>query len=102
MATRRSKFFALFVLAAALLPFPVRGGQTARSTVSPEKLQEQLEQQQQRIAELERLLAQQGQLLEALRQQVTTPQNRPAAASGAADVPPAQEVERISGELDAR
>jgi hypothetical protein len=102
MSTRCRKFVAISVLAAALLPFPVRAGQTAKSTVSPEKLQEQLEQQQQRIAELERLLAQQGQLLEAIRQQVTTtPQKNPAAASAGADVPAAQEVERISGELDA-
>jgi TolA-binding protein len=88
MVTHHREFIAISVLAAALLPFPVRAGQTARPTVSPEKLQEQLEQQQQRIAELERLLAQQGQLLEALRQEVSKTQTGPSAASGAGEVAP--------------
>jgi len=51
MVTHHRKFVAISVLAAALLPLPVRAGQTARPTVSREKLREQLEQQQQRIAD---------------------------------------------------
>jgi hypothetical protein len=68
-------------------------------------IQQQLEQQQQQIEKLEQLLKQQGQLLQTLQAQLEAqnglaPPNS-ASAAPAADVTPAQEMERIAGELDA-
>jgi hypothetical protein len=72
-------------------------------------VQEQLQQQQVRIAELERLLKKQAELLERLQEQVAAkgaePQPGPNSASTAAPavqgISNTQEVDRISSELDA-
>jgi len=72
-------------------------------------VQEQLEQQQQRIAELERLLQQQAKVLEQMQQQLAGLAEPPAPAGNSASAAaPAlqgqtaqQELERISGEVDA-
>ena len=110
----------LAVLMALLLAPPLAGlvapalaGENDSKTTpaAPQQpLQQQLTEQQQRILELERLLKQQGLLLEALRQQLATMQSpsapMPSSASAAApatqDGPAVtQEIERLSGELDA-
>ncbi|MGH9777125.1 MAG: putative porin [Candidatus Acidiferrales bacterium] len=104
----------LVILAALLLAAPALAGENDSKTSPPRaasqpQLQQQLTEQQQRILELERLLKQQGLLLEALRQQLASMELPPApmpssAAVGAPAVqepPVSQEIERISGELDA-
>ncbi len=103
----------LTVLMALLLAAPMLAGENDSKTtppvVSQPQLQQQLTEQQQRILELERLLKQQGLLLEALRQQLASMQPQPvpmpsSASAGAPAVqepPVAQEIDRISGELDA-
>ncbi len=110
----------LMVLAALLLAVPALAGEKEKEkendsrtaslpATSQKQMQQQMTEQQQRILELERLLKQQGLLLEALRQQLATMQLQPApmpssASAGAAAVqepPVTQEIERISGELDA-
>jgi len=79
----------------------------------PTALEQQLLQQQLRIAELERILKEQALLLQQLQQQLTGQGNGghpPSAASSPAPAPvpapqtevtPAQEINRISGEVDA-
>ncbi|HXE75201.1 MAG TPA: putative porin [Candidatus Xenobia bacterium] len=100
------------LLAIVVLAPPARAGEPK----SPSKktpptaladVQQQLAEQQQRILELERLLKEQSLLLEALRQQLAH-QDQPAPPSSASAQAPAtpgatqsQEMERISGELDA-
>ncbi|MGH9778175.1 MAG: putative porin [Candidatus Acidiferrales bacterium] len=103
----------LAVLMALLLAAPMLAGENDSKTTPPaasqQPLQQQLTEQQQRILELERLLKQQGLLLEALRQQLASMQPQPApmpssASAGAPAVqepPVTQEIDRISGELDA-
>ncbi len=104
------------LLAVLVLAAPALAGdpKSAKKTPPPavqQDVQQQLAEQQQRIVELERLLKEQGLLLEALRQHLTTQENQPAAApapnSASAQAPATQgatlnqEVDRISGELDA-
>lgn len=110
----------LAVLMALLLAPPLAGlaapalagendSKTTPPAASQQPLQQQLTEQQQRILELERLLKQQGLLLEALRQQLASMQTQPApmpssalASAPAVQEPPVtQEIERLSGELDA-
>ena len=103
----------LAVLMALLLAAPMLAGENDSKTTPPaasqQPLQQQLTEQQQRILELERLLKQQGLLLEALRQQLASMQPQPvpmpsSASAGAPAVqepPVTQEIDRISGELDA-
>ena len=72
----------LGVLLALLLAIPALAGENDSKTTPPAasqpQLQQQLTEQQQRILELERLLKQQGLLLEALRQQLAAMQLQPA------------------------
>lgn len=99
------------VVAAALLPTPARAEDTRGkpSPLTAEQMQQQLGQQQQRILELERLLKEQGSLLEALRQQLaanasaSTPVPNSASATAPASQQPTQqqEMERLAGEVDA-
>jgi hypothetical protein len=97
-----------------LAPWASAAGEDQTPPPNP-SVQEQLQQQQQRISELERLLKQQGLLLEVLRQQLASLQGQPGAAAQSAPVPgsasgaaPAvqevsvvQELDRLSGEVNA-
>ncbi|MBI4462320.1 MAG: putative porin [Acidobacteria bacterium] len=98
------------LLAAFLFAGPLVAEEAAKITAPPQPLQEQLQQQQQRILELERRLKQQALLLEKLQQMLAEqPTNAPAPAPNSASaaapalqgVSTAQEVERLSGEVDA-
>jgi hypothetical protein len=99
----------LVALAFSVLPAAAgENGKTAGLAQAP-SVQEQLQQQQQRIADLERLLEQQTQVLQQMQQQLAA-LAEPAAlagnsASAAAPALPGQdaqqELERISGEVDA-
>ncbi|MGH9862735.1 MAG: putative porin [Candidatus Acidiferrales bacterium] len=103
-----------FLVASLCLAAPVLAEEPAATTPppTPVQLQQQLQQQQARILELERLLKEQGAVLELLRQQLT-PRQAPAApgpASASTSAPAVstaepqgqtQELDRISGELDA-
>lgn len=90
-------------------PLAAEESNTAKApTALPPAVEEQLQKQQQRLLELERLLKQQGLLLEKLQQQLATqqaPAPAPSSASAVAPavqgVTPAQEMERLSGEVDA-
>lgn len=94
-------------LAALLLAAPAHAAEpppTASGAPTLEQLQEQLRQQQQRLLELERLLAEQGKLLEALRQQVATGRSQspapPPTPAVAPDLTQEQEIQRLSGQVD--
>jgi hypothetical protein len=84
-------------------------GNQAAPPAPPRSVQEQLQEQQQRITELERLLKQQATVLEQLQRQLATQVGNPEPAlNSASATAPAleqsttvQEVERLSGELDA-
>jgi len=97
----------------ALLAFSTTGitlaaeeGETSDPKPAP-TIQQQLEEQQQRIAELERLLKQQGEILQALQAHLSAQNGTPAANSASASAPTAQgatsaqEMERLSGEVGA-
>lgn len=92
----------LLSLVAAL---SVAAADKATTAVDPEaQIRVQLEQQQMRIAELERALKEQARVLQELQAQLA---GRPIANSASAAVPavqgvsPTQELERVSGEVDA-
>lgn len=92
--------------AAVLLAVPAGADGTAKnaSPSPPTEVQEQLQRQQERILELERLVKQQGLLLDKLLQQLTAtpaPNSASAAAAAVGQPTPAQEKQRISGELEA-
>lgn len=96
------------LLALAFVMSPLAAEEVSKSTPPTDSIQAQLEQQQQRILELERLLKQQALLLEKLQQQVAARQAAPpasnsasATASAVQGVTQAQEMDRISGEVDA-
>lgn len=100
---------AVLAVGFALPAAPALAEDTSRSASLPaavDKLQEELLHQQQRIQELERLVQEQKQLLEALRQQMAArvvmaplPNSASMAAPATQPVTPAQELERISGEV---
>lgn len=105
---------AVLLVAGLCLAGPALAEEPAATTPppTPVQLQQQLQQQQVRILELERLLKEQGAVLELLRQQLTQGRapvaSGPASASTAAPAvelsaqpPQEQELDRISGELDA-
>lgn len=70
------------LLVALLLVTPAKAEETKKSNSAvPASIEEQVQQQQQRIAELERLVQQQAALLERLQQQLAAQQGEPVAAS---------------------
>ena len=98
------------VLAAVLLAGPVAAEEASKTPPPAESIQAQLQQQGQSILELERLLKQQALLLEKLQQQLAAlpaaaPPPAPSSASAAAPAVQGasqqQEVERLTGEVDA-
>ena len=96
------------LLAAFLFASPLAAEEAAKTPTPPHPLQEQLRQQQERLAELEQLVRQQAQLLEMLQRKLAAAENPGAAPTGEGveaasrqQISPAQEVERLSGELDA-
>jgi len=94
----------ILLFAALLFVSPITANETHKSASisTSEQLQEQVQRQQERLLELERLLKQQAQLLEQLWQQLAAQRLRPAPVSQSAPgITPTQELERISGELDA-
>lgn len=99
------------LLMVILLAVPAIGDDATKKepTSAPQGMQEQLEKQQVRILELERLLKQQGVVLEALRQQLNTqqdslaplPNSTSTAAPALQGITATQEIIRLSGEMDA-
>ncbi len=111
---KQSIVAALLAVLALAAPALAGGPKATKKTPPPvvqQEVQQQLAEQQQRIVELERLLKEQGLLLEALRQHLRAQENQQAAAptpnSASAQAPATQgatqnqELDRISGELDA-
>lgn len=100
---------ARILLAAFLVTVPGVAEEAGKSAPPPAVLEAQVQQQQQRILDLERLLKQQGLLLEKLQQQLAAKPNPPSPAPTSASLAspstqsPSQEQEmgRLSGELDA-
>jgi hypothetical protein len=101
---------AILILASpALAADPKSANKKSPPPVVQQGVQQQLAEQQQRILELERLLKEQGLLLETLRQHLVAQEQKAALSpnSASAQEPatqgatPNQELERISGELDA-
>jgi len=97
---------AILFLAVCLgvVPTAAQNNPTPQSPVNPQELQSELQRQQARIAELERLLKEQSQLLQWLLERL--PSLEPRTTLPAGDAPaqgpiPAREAERVSGELDA-
>lgn len=99
----RHLYLVPFLLALFCVALPVQAGEES----SEKPLREQLQEQESRIADLERLLQQQTNLLERLQQQLAEQGTQPrlvrVSATGPAvqGPPPAQEMARISTELDA-
>ena len=100
----------LGLVMAFLLAAPVAAEEASKTPPPAESVQAQLQQQQQRILELERLLKQQMLLLERLQQQLAAlptappalvPSSASAAAPAVQGASQQQEVERLSGEVDA-
>lgn len=103
---------AVSLLAALLLAAPARAADPpqAAPAPTPRQLHEQLQQQQQRLLELERLLREQGKQLEALQRQLAAmhdPAPAPpapaliASESGVQGATPQPEVERLARRVDA-
>ena len=94
---------------AFLFAGPVAADEAATIPTSGQPWEEQVQQQQQRIQELERLVKEQGKLLESLQRQVAAKLKQPAPEPGAVSAAPAamqsitshQEVDRLSNPLDA-
>jgi hypothetical protein len=99
----------LIMLVWVTMPAAAAPSENQASGATTEQLQEQLRQQQERLSELEQLVRQQAQLLEMVQRKLAAAENpaSPPPANGGVEaasrqeVPPAQEVERLSGELDA-
>ncbi len=101
---------AILILASpALAADPKSANKKSPPPAVQQDVQQQLTEQQQRILELERLLKEQGLLLEALRQHwvaqeqkaTLSPNSASAQEPATQGASPNQELERISGELDA-
>ncbi len=85
-------------------PAAAQSNPTPQSPVNLQELQNELQRQQARIAELERLLKEQAQLLHWLLERLPSPEPRATLPAGHApnqDSTPARELERVSGELEA-
>src|SRR3989338_4685207 len=105
------RFRAAWVLLAAMLVAgPLAAEEASKNPPPSDSLQAQVQQQQQRILELERLLKQQALLLEKLQQQLAAlptappapvPSSASAAAPAVQGASQQQEVERLTGEVDA-
>ena len=99
------------LLAALLLTGSARAEETSKrsSPLTPEQLQQQFEHQQERLLRLERLVREQGLLLAELRKQLTAGENRfiavpssaAVAASAVRGATATQEIQQLSGELQA-
>ncbi len=99
------------LLAVLLLTGSARAEETSKrsSPLTPEQLQQQFERQQERLLSLERLVREQGLLLEQLGKQlaakrdelVTVPSSAAVAASAVRGATATQEIQQLSGELEA-
>jgi len=108
-----NRFRAAWVLLAAMLVAgPLAAEEASKNPPPSDSLQAQVQHQQQRLLELERLLKQQALLLEKVQQQLAAQQAAasvpaPAPSSASATAPAVQgatqtqEVERLTGEVDA-
>ena len=99
----------LVMLVLGLIPAVGAENPSPATPPTPEQLQEQLQQQQERLLQLERLLEQQAELLEMLQRKLAAAENPASAppagrgveAASTQEGTPPQEVERLSGEIDA-